>query len=266
MDVRKVLQRFGVCPPVDGNATAEKVVVKRGASVGKTDLTSIAGFGGGGGAGNRVNPGYPYGSRGSGEVLITDNAARIYPDSYQGFMAALVERAEAADGFNRSLCEWSIDDWFMAYIGEVGELANVLKKQLRGDAGLDPFAVGDEAADAFTYLYLLCLRAGRDLSKEFGFQVTWRDDYPVRRLPCESEGVRHLIVQSAMLGNALHVRDNETITETVFEIIRTLQALSDCKTPVEFRYRVVNKFNQVSGRIGCATFIEPGPRDEPGGD
>lgn len=55
--------------------------------------------------------------------------------------------------------EWSPSDWMMAVTGELGELANILKKQKRGEY-VSPQAISDEWADTFTYLDLLAVRLG----------------------------------------------------------------------------------------------------------
>lgn len=54
---------------------------------------------------------------------------------------------------------WAAADWITAVVGELGELANLLKKRRRGE-DIDPQAIEDEWADTFTYLDLLaeCLR------------------------------------------------------------------------------------------------------------
>src|SRR5687767_7703019 len=81
------------------------------------------------------------------------------------------ERCEAADGFNHKLTDWSLSDWIVATLGELGEAANVLKKMnrlrdnLRGfkdtpDAELLRRQFADELADADIYLDLLFQAAG----------------------------------------------------------------------------------------------------------
>ncbi|MEH6474077.1 MAG: MazG-like family protein [Sneathiella sp.] len=65
-------------------------------------------------------------------------------------------------------CEsWSLNDWFAALIGEVGEAANISKKIKRGDFSLaevrDHFA--NELADVQIYLDLLAAKAGIDLGE-----------------------------------------------------------------------------------------------------
>lgn len=71
-----------------------------------------------------------------------------------------------ADGF-----DWSVNDWLTATVGELGELANILKKVRRGD--FEPGAelatmqqeIADELADVQIYLDILAYRCGVDLGE-----------------------------------------------------------------------------------------------------
>lgn len=107
---------------------------------------------------------------------------------------------------NRARCErwhpgfpddevWSVADWSNALAGEVGELANVVKKLRRHECGqqgaLDPpvddlrAQAADEAADVFLYLDLLCTRLGLDLPAAIASKfnrVSERQAFP-ERLP-----------------------------------------------------------------------------------
>lgn len=65
---------------------------------------------------------------------------------------------------------WSDSDWMTAIVGELGELASLIKMRNRERDGLpgNKFSPTDEqiakeAADVFTYLDLLCERNGIDL-------------------------------------------------------------------------------------------------------
>lgn len=63
--------------------------------------------------------------------------------------------------------DWSNAQWVMALTGEVGELANVLKKIDRGDYTLEDVQqeVANELADIMTYLDILAYRLNVDLGK-----------------------------------------------------------------------------------------------------
>lgn len=62
---------------------------------------------------------------------------------------------------------WSLNDWYTAASGELGELGNLLKKIKRGDFTLAEAkeAVGDEIADTILYLDFLASKAGINLGQ-----------------------------------------------------------------------------------------------------
>ena len=61
--------------------------------------------------------------------------------------------------------DWALSAWCNAVTGELGELANLIKKVERGDFTLDEARadIGRELADVQTYLDILAFRAGLDL-------------------------------------------------------------------------------------------------------
>lgn len=66
--------------------------------------------------------------------------------------------------------DWTDGDWVCAVVGELGELANLIKKRKRGDFdGNEKYnyeqEIADEIADVQTYLDLLAFRLGVDLGK-----------------------------------------------------------------------------------------------------
>ena len=61
--------------------------------------------------------------------------------------------------------DWSPNDWCTAVCGELGELANLLKKVRRGEVHLDDPRIADELADVQCYLDLLAKRCGVDLGR-----------------------------------------------------------------------------------------------------
>lgn len=62
--------------------------------------------------------------------------------------------------------DWSLNDWMVATLGELGESANVLKKVRRGDLTLDEARpmLEQEFADVVIYLDIMSKQAGIDLS------------------------------------------------------------------------------------------------------
>ena len=88
---------------------------------------------------------------------------------FQTFSAINRARCESPKGFNHALGSWSMSDWFVATMGELGEAANIAKKLNRVRDGITGnaetpdelrAALADELADAFIYLDLLARRAG----------------------------------------------------------------------------------------------------------
>lgn len=86
------------------------------------------------------------------------------------------------------LTEWSPNDWMTALVGEVGELANLLKKRHRAQTRgrTDPTTdrqIADEIADVQCYLDLLAARLGINLAeataRKFN-QVSEREGSPRR--------------------------------------------------------------------------------------
>lgn len=63
--------------------------------------------------------------------------------------------------------DWTLSAWCNAVTGELGELANLIKKIERGDMTLDEARgqVADELADVATYLAILAFRCGVDLGR-----------------------------------------------------------------------------------------------------
>src|SRR6478736_2564011 len=61
--------------------------------------------------------------------------------------------------------DWSPAEWLQAVVGELGELANVLKKVRRGDYPLEKALpeIRKEFADVMIYLDLFALQYGFDL-------------------------------------------------------------------------------------------------------
>jgi len=61
--------------------------------------------------------------------------------------------------------DWALSAWSNATLGDLGELANIIKKIERGDMTLEDArqACADEVADVLTYLDILAYRLGVDL-------------------------------------------------------------------------------------------------------
>lgn len=63
--------------------------------------------------------------------------------------------------------DWALSTWSNAVLGELGELANLIKKVERGDLTLDEARadLAKECADVATYLDILAFRLGVDLGQ-----------------------------------------------------------------------------------------------------
>jgi NTP pyrophosphatase (non-canonical NTP hydrolase) len=63
--------------------------------------------------------------------------------------------------------DWTPNDWLVAVTGEIGELANLLKKVHRGDYKLEVVKddIANELADVQTYLDLLAARLNVNLGE-----------------------------------------------------------------------------------------------------
>lgn len=63
--------------------------------------------------------------------------------------------------------DWSISDWVMAIVGELGELSNIFKKIKRGDYTQEEqqVEIAKELADVCTYLDILALQCGVNLGE-----------------------------------------------------------------------------------------------------
>ena len=59
---------------------------------------------------------------------------------------------------------WTASDWVMATVGELGELANLLKKRRRGE-DIPQIEIEHEIADTLIYLDLLATHLDIDLEK-----------------------------------------------------------------------------------------------------
>lgn len=63
--------------------------------------------------------------------------------------------------------DWELSTWCNAVLGELGELASLIKKVERGDFTLEEARddLGKECADVVTYLDILAMRIGVDLGR-----------------------------------------------------------------------------------------------------
>jgi NTP pyrophosphatase (non-canonical NTP hydrolase) len=86
-----------------------------------------------------------------------------------------LKRCQAKTGFNHLITAWSLSEWMVALTGEIGEAANIVKKLNRARDGMPGNTetgrqllamLGEELADAFTYLDLTATCGGYCLAEE----------------------------------------------------------------------------------------------------
>ncbi len=111
----------------------------------------------------------------SGDVANIQDIASIEkksaPITMKSFSKMNAKRCTSPTGFNCALDAWSLSDWMVAVLGELGEAANVLKKLNRVRDGIRGNKESEaelrqkfkrELADAFIYLDLVMQASGFD--------------------------------------------------------------------------------------------------------
>lgn len=92
-----------------------------------------------------------------------------YALTFLEFSALNRHRCESSEGFKHALNSWSVSDWFVAMLGELGEAANVAKKLNRVRDGIPGnketpeelhAKLRKELGDAFVYLDLTAQACG----------------------------------------------------------------------------------------------------------
>lgn len=91
------------------------------------------------------------------------------------FSTKNLARCEDINGYNHKLNSWSISDWMVAVLGELGEAANIIKKLNRvrdnipGNTETKEILesnLREELADVYIYFDLLCQVLNIDLEYE----------------------------------------------------------------------------------------------------
>lgn len=91
----------------------------------------------------------------------TEVATTRVPVGALTFEALSIANYARCPAFGHTVEDWSIERWMVAITGEVGELANMIKKILRNDPKLpSQLDLGYEAADIVIYLDLACQKLG----------------------------------------------------------------------------------------------------------
>lgn len=88
--------------------------------------------------------------------------------SFAGLRLAMIARImEPSNAFKKCEDTWTTAHWMQALVGEVGELANILKKVDRGDFTLESAleSIGKEFGDIVAYLDILAFKVGINLGQ-----------------------------------------------------------------------------------------------------
>jgi len=90
--------------------------------------------------------------------------------------------------------DWSFNDWLTAVAGELGELANLLKKVRRGDFTVEELQpqIRDEIADVNIYLDILALQFDIDLGSAIKDKFNVVSDRVGSRVYIGGDGDWHL--------------------------------------------------------------------------
>jgi len=92
--------------------------------------------------------------------------------TFEEFNEAIRARSAHPQGFNMVVDDWTISDWFVSIMGELGEAANVVKKLNRSRTGARGNREGDdvlreklrkELGDTYVTLVLLAQAVDVDL-------------------------------------------------------------------------------------------------------
>lgn len=160
-----------------------------------------------------------------------------------------VARCTAKNGFNHPLDSWSLSDWMVATMGELGEAANVLKKLNRVRDGIPGNSetpeqlkqmFADELADTYIYLDLMCRAAGRECPW-FGILRHVVADRPSIYM---TEAVRCLGVLAETILDNKPLRRGDV--ENVSICLEALAMQSD----VDLQAAIRAKFDRTSAKIG----------------
>lgn len=184
------------------------------------------------------------------------------------FRNARGEPAHArADG-----ADWSLASWSNATLGELGEAANLVKKLQRGDMTLEAAraAIGDEIADAMTYLDIFAAQAGVDLGREICLRHVGHADRigyqgfrpPVEPLPeLSNRAFAALGVAASAVDCLAGATPREILPIMADKMAAGAVALEAMAAAigVDLGRAVAAKFNRVSARVGCDVFLGLAP-------
>jgi len=166
-----------------------------------------------------------------------------------------VARCTAPNGFNHPLDSWTLSDWMVATMGELGEAANVLKKLNRVRDGIPGNSetpeqlkamFADELADTYIYLDLMARAAGQE--------IVWRG---VTETPNDLPMSERMSYAIAMLGHAASLltyrrvtkNDHPAFREYLLEFCGMIEIVA-LAASIDFPKAIRDKFDRTSAKIG----------------
>lgn len=163
--------------------------------------------------------------------------------------------------------DWALSTWCNAVLGELGELANLIKKVERGDLGLAEARAEllAECADVLSYLDILAFRLDVDLGRAYGAAFNLDDvKSALRSTQPLSTACMTVAVRLGRVMESVEWIERCAPTPRPYDhdvalgrVVLWLEVLS---TRIGGRLDddVVAKFNVVSRRVGAAVFIVRG--------
>lgn len=177
----------------------------------------------------------------------------------QANIARLPQFKNSQGGLAHSLSDgsdWSPADWLQAVIGELGEYANIRKKFQRGDIDFDEYraAAAKELADVQCYLDIMARRC---------LDV----DHPVRQYVVQDfegkELSRHCTSRIEAERERLNLQALLSGQDLLIKALPAKHVTETHSTGVDLGQATLNKFNEVSRRVGSTVFLgEEGVRYE----
>lgn len=180
--------------------------------------------------------------------------------------------------------DWSPAEWLQAFFGEVGEFAEIRTQYECGLISQDEYReqAAKELADIQTYLDILARRAF-DRLEQFNSS---HNPFPGQGCPLFDSPAQHLMHVIACLGSYAnarkklqrgdfkgreqdyHLAAKEHLQSAAWEMTQLVKAAEDVETSpadkVDFAHHegvdlgraTIDKFNQVSQRVGSTIYIE----------
>lgn len=161
--------------------------------------------------------------------------------------------------------DWSPAQWLQALIGELGEFATVREAFERCEITFEEYSVkaAKELADVQTYFSILCTRAldvtevGSDCSMELLRFMSALGEWANERKKFERRDLtdgEYIALMSTHHEQRLRGKLHDLITAAWSERIDTINIAHP--TGVDISKATIEKFNEVSRRVGADVFLD----------